>query len=74
MKQYNFPVVIEQDKDGFFVFCPELQGCYTQGETYEEALENIQDAIMLHLQDKVEENEPISDLKSVSLSTIRVAL
>jgi predicted RNase H-like HicB family nuclease len=74
MKQYNFPVVIEQDKDGFFVFCPELQGCYTQGETYEEALENIRDAIILHLQDRVEENEPIPDLESISLSTVRVAL
>ena len=74
MKQYNFPVVIEQDKDGFFVFCPELQGCYTQGGTYEEALENIRDAIILHLQDRVEENEPIPDLESISLSTVRVAL
>lgn len=54
MKQYNFPVIIEQDEDGFFAFCPELQGCYTQGETYEEAVENIKDAMVLRLRDRVE--------------------
>ncbi len=48
MKRYNFSIIIEQDSDGFYVFCPELQGCYSQGNTYEEALENIKDAIKLH--------------------------
>lgn len=42
-----FSVVIERDKEGYFAFCPELQGCYTQGDTYEEVFENIQDAIRL---------------------------
>jgi len=31
--------------------CPTLQGCYSQGETYEEAVENIRDAIRLHVDD-----------------------
>ena len=48
MKRYNFSIVIEHDKDGYFASCPELQGCYSQGETYEEALGNIKDAIRLH--------------------------
>ena len=51
MKNYRFSVVIEKDKDGYFAFCPELQGCYTQGDTYEEALENVEDAISLHVKD-----------------------
>ncbi|PJB70780.1 MAG: hypothetical protein CO095_08735 [Armatimonadetes bacterium CG_4_9_14_3_um_filter_58_7] len=29
--------------------CPALKGCYTQGDTYEEAMENIRDAIRLHI-------------------------
>ncbi len=33
VKSYKFSVVFEKDKDGYFAFCPELQGCYTQGET-----------------------------------------
>ncbi len=31
MSTYKFSVVVEKDKDGYFVSCPELQGCYTQG-------------------------------------------
>ena len=53
MKKRKFVVVIEKDKDGYFAFCPELQGCYTQGETYEEVFENIQDAIRLHVEDRL---------------------
>lgn len=48
MKRYNFSIIIERDKDGYFAFCPKLQGCYSQGDTYEEAMENIKDAIKLH--------------------------
>ncbi len=33
MITYKFSVVIEKDRDGYFAFCPELQGCYTQGDT-----------------------------------------
>ena len=53
MKSYRLSVIVEKDKDGYFVFCPELQGCYSQGDTYEEALENIRDAIHLHLEDRM---------------------
>ena len=54
MNTYRFSVVVEKDQDGYFAFCSELQGCYTQGETYEEALENIKDAIRLHVEDRLE--------------------
>ncbi|MGH7456994.1 MAG: type II toxin-antitoxin system HicB family antitoxin [bacterium] len=73
MKQYRFSVLVEHDKDGYFAFCPELQGCYSQGNTYEEALENIKDAIQLHLEDRIAEQEEIPEpIKSISLSTIEV--
>ena len=73
-KQYNFPIVIESDKDGHFAFCPELQGCYSQGDTYEEALDNIKDAVKLHLQDRIKENEELPQVKQVSLSTVHITL
>ncbi len=45
MPDYKFTVVVEQDEDGLYVASvPLLQGCHTQGETYEEALANIKDA------------------------------
>lgn len=52
MKNITLPIVIEGDDDGYFVSCPALQGCYSQGETYEEAIENIRDAVRLHLEDR----------------------
>ena len=74
MKCLNFSVVIEEDKNGFFAFCPELQGCYTQGKTYEEALGNIKDAIKLHLADVEKNKEKLDRPKSVSLATVEVAV
>jgi len=74
MKTYRFSIVIEKDKDGYFAFCPELQGCYSQGANYEEALENIKDAIKLHVEDRIESQEEIPQISSVSLSTVEVAV
>jgi len=74
MKYLNFSVIIEEDKDGFFAYCPELQGCYTQGKNYEEAMENIKDAIQLHVKDRLTNSERFVRSKSISLSTVEVAV
>ncbi len=73
MSAYKFSVVIEKDMDGYFALCPELQGCYTQGETYEDVLENIRDAIRLHIEDRIESGEEIPQSESVSLTMMEVA-
>jgi predicted RNase H-like HicB family nuclease len=52
MKSRFFPVVIEQDEDGFFADCPALQGCHVQGKNYEETLANLRDAVQLHIEDR----------------------
>jgi predicted RNase H-like HicB family nuclease len=74
MITYKFSVVIEKDSDGYFAFCPELQGCYTQGDTYEEVLDNVKDAIRLHVEDRVESGEEIPQSESVSLTLMEVAV
>jgi len=74
MTGYRFSVVIEKDSEGYFAFCPELQGCYTQGNTYEEALENIKDTIRLHIEDRIASGEEISQAESVSLTSLEVAV
>jgi predicted RNase H-like HicB family nuclease len=74
MKYYNFPIVIEHDKDGYFAFCPELQGCYTQGNTYEESLENIKDAIKLHIEDRQATREKVPRKESISVAMVEVAV
>lgn len=46
----NYRVIIEQDEDKKFIaLVPALQGCYSEGDTFEEAIENIKDAIKLHV-------------------------
>ncbi len=74
MKTYRFSVVIEKDGDGYYAFCPELQGCYTQGDTYEDALKNIKDAIRLHVEDRIECGEEILQPESISLTSLEVAI
>lgn len=49
-KILNYRVIVELDEDGKFVASvPALQGCYTEGDTFEEALINAQDVIKLHI-------------------------
>ncbi|MFL5732245.1 MAG: type II toxin-antitoxin system HicB family antitoxin [Chloroflexia bacterium] len=72
MTSYILPVVIEKDADGYFVYCPSLQGCYTQGETYEEAMANIQDAMRLHIQDRLAKGEKIPASDAISFAALEV--
>ena len=73
MQDYEFTVVIEKDKDGRFVaICPALQGCYTEGETEEEARQLIEDAIRLHVASRIARNEPI--VQEVGSHRVRVAV
>ena len=73
MPELTLPVVIEADEDGYFISCPFLQGCYSQGSTYEEAIANIKDAIRLHVEDRRARGEDIPQNHSVSVSLIQVA-
>ncbi|MEK7521482.1 MAG: type II toxin-antitoxin system HicB family antitoxin [Patescibacteria group bacterium] len=50
-KVLKFKTLIEQDEDGFFMASvPAIPGCHTQGDTYEEAIKNVQEAIELCLE------------------------
>jgi predicted RNase H-like HicB family nuclease len=59
MMSYRFAAVIEKDEDGYFAFCPELQGCYTSGDTYEEARANLLDAVHLYIENRLAAGEKI---------------
>ncbi|HEX9882613.1 MAG TPA: type II toxin-antitoxin system HicB family antitoxin [Desulfobaccales bacterium] len=45
----KYSVVLKKTEEGYSVSCPGLPGCWSQGETEEEAMENIQDAIREYL-------------------------
>ncbi|HEV2879791.1 MAG TPA: type II toxin-antitoxin system HicB family antitoxin [Pyrinomonadaceae bacterium] len=45
----KYKIVLEKSEEGYSVSCPGLPGCWSQGATEEEAIENIQDAIQEYL-------------------------
>ena len=52
-KQVPLPILIEHDEDGYYIVeCPVFSGCYTQGKTLDEALQNIREVIELCLHEK----------------------
>lgn len=60
MKRFRYTVIIEKDEEGVFVAsCPALPGCHTQGDTYEEALNNLKDAITVNIAARRDLGEPI---------------
>ena len=46
----KYRVKLEQHEEGYAVWCPGLPGCWAHGDTEEEALENIRDAIRTYLE------------------------
>ena len=46
----KYPVVVHKSEYGYDVHCPILPGCHSQGDTLEEALQNIKDAIVTYLE------------------------
>jgi predicted RNase H-like HicB family nuclease len=46
---YKVSVVIEKDEHGFYAYCPGLEGCHSQGDSFEEVMANIREAIELYL-------------------------
>jgi antitoxin HicB len=71
---YDFKVIIEPDESGgFVVSCPSLQGCYTQGDTLDEALENIKEAILLCLDELKKSGEQIPDPSKLLIGSVLVS-
>ncbi len=62
-----FQVVIQKDKHGYFAYCPELPGCHTQGESFDEVVKNIKEAIELYLETLTEDE--LEELRGRELIT-----
>jgi predicted RNase H-like HicB family nuclease len=74
MSEFRFIAVIGHDEDGYWGECPELQGCYTQGDMFEETVENLREAITLHVEERLECGEEIPRSDSLSLVTLDIAV
>ena len=72
---YKFNILFQKDEHGYFAFCPDLKGCHSQGDTFEEAKENIREAIELYIETM--SDEEIDDLlpsKELITTTMEVEL
>jgi predicted RNase H-like HicB family nuclease len=62
-------VVIEYDRqtDSYSAICPELPGCVSCGDTEQEAIENIKEAIELYLEPSTKEVSPTAKVYDVTI-------
>lgn len=76
MTIYDFTVLFELDTEsgGYVVRCPSLPGCYSQGDTIDEAIANIKEAILLCLEDMQEQSIPIPEPAKTLVGSVAVAL
>ena len=65
--------IIEKDENGYFAFVPELKGCVSEGETFEEVKSNIKEAIELYLESMSEDELKQLENKDYSITPIEVA-
>ncbi len=63
----KYKVVLQQSEEGYSVHCPGLPGCWSQGQTEQEALENIQDAIREYLE-AVADSLQQADVREIEVS------
>lgn len=62
----NFPVIIHKDKDSDYgVIIPDLPGCFSAGDSYEDALANTREAIECHIEGLLEDGEPLPQAMSI---------
>jgi len=65
-------IILQQDEDGRYnASCPELRGCHSYGDTVEDALKNIREAIELYLED-VPEDEISDHISKIEIAEIAV--
>jgi predicted RNase H-like HicB family nuclease len=72
---YHYRVVIYRDEDDVFIAeCPALEGCMTDGATFEEAAENIKDAVACHVSALKKLGRPIPVERDIYEGSVRVAV
>jgi predicted RNase H-like HicB family nuclease len=71
MTEYTI-LIHAAEEGGFWVEVPALSGCFSQGETIEEAMKNITETIELHIECLKEEKEPIPVEDELIISRIHV--
>jgi predicted RNase H-like HicB family nuclease len=71
---YKVSIVIEKDEHGYYAYCPDLEGCQTQGETFEEVMANIKEAIELYLETLPEEERAACVSREILTTSVEVSI
>jgi len=74
MDDFRFSVVIGRNGNGWVAVCPEFEDCEAHGESYEEALENIREAIQTRIEDSLADNEDIPQAEAINFTMLRLSL
>jgi len=72
VRQYR--VILEPDEGGFVVWVPVRPGCVSQGDTREEALANIREAIQAYLESAFKHAESVPEEEGLEEATVEVAV
>lgn len=73
-KEYRYTIIIEPcEEGGYFAMCPAFPGCHVQGETYEETISEMRNAIKAFIEDYIADNEPLPD-DDVTITSLKVAV
>ncbi len=71
---YHYTTILEREADGgFHAYCPALKGCHSQGDSLDEAVDNIREAIEVYLESVTDHGEPIPQ-EDVLIKPVEVPL
>ena len=73
MKIFNYTIILEREEDGDTMLLPALPGCHTQGDSYDEVLEDIEDAVKLYIESLKAHKEPIPE-EDIIIKPMKIAL
>jgi predicted RNase H-like HicB family nuclease len=74
-KIYQFTAIFEKNKDGgYTVTVPSLPGCISEGDTFDEALKNIKEAIVLYLEVMKKDKEKIKEEEEIIIAPVKVKI
>lgn len=69
---YKVSVVIEKDDHGYYAYSPELEGCQSQGDSLDEVMTNIKEAVELYLEILPEDERKTLLSKEILTASVEV--
>jgi predicted RNase H-like HicB family nuclease len=75
-KVYQYTAIFEPDNEegGYTVTIPSLPGCISEGNNFEEALENIKEAAELYLEEFVNDKREIEEKEGVVVAPVQIRI